>query len=152
MNQMKHAQHTKSFLGYGAGLLSLCLGATVILFTLQPESNDLNGIQTELSQQRKLVKVQKSARSQEPEVPLQNTHVTLAQQPEAPIPEPSVPREAEQEAEAQPTVEVIAEGRIRLTEEQAELIKGHGSSWGQPSPEAEAVLRAIPKEAFTSDW
>jgi hypothetical protein len=49
-------------------------------------------------------------------------------------------------------VEVVAPGRIRLTEEQADLIKGHGSSWGQPNPEAEAVLRAIPKEAFTSDW
>jgi hypothetical protein len=152
MNSMKHAQHTKSFLGYGAGLLSLCLGATVILFTLRPETGSWKEVHPEVSQVKKPVKVQASVTSQDARVEAQSTYLPGTNQSEAPSPQPSVPQEPEQDEGAQPTVEVIAEGRIRLTEEQTDLIKGHGSSWGQPNPEAAAVLRSIPKEAFTSDW
>jgi hypothetical protein len=150
---MNHAQHTKSFLGYGAGLLSLCLGASVILFTLKPET-DAREFQPETSQARKVAKVQAPARS----LNTMDKHVEFpstpapSRQAEVQLPQPSVPQERDVEDGAQPMVEVVAPGRIRLTEEQADLIKGHGSSWGQPNPEAEAVLRAIPKEAFTSDW
>lgn len=149
---MNHAQHTKSFLGYGAGLLSLCLGATVIFFTLRPETDHLREPLPEVSQVRKVVKVQTLVRSHDDGVVLQNTYEPSARQVEVPMPQPAVSQEREQKEDAPPTVEVIAEGKIHLTEEQADLIKGHGSSWGQPNPEAEAVLRAIPKEAFTSDW
>lgn len=151
---MNHAQHTKSFLGYGAGLLSLCLGATVILFTLKPETDNVREFQPETSQARKVAKAQVPARSldtMDKHVEFSNISVP-SRPPEVQASQPSVTQEREWDDGAQPMVEVVAPGKIRLTEEQAELIKGHGSSWGQPNPEADAVLRAIPKEAFTSDW
>lgn len=164
MNPRPHAQQTKSFLAYGAGLLSLCVGATVIFFTLQPLTDTLDGYQPEKNQTRHPVKARVAESHQ---VPLTAVALPNAEAP-API-HPSRPdangeyRVEGQESQAtqpttgdehaiQPVVEVIAPGRIRLTEEQQELLKGHGSSWGNTNPEAEAVLRSIPKEAFTSDW
>ncbi len=58
----------------------------------------------------------------------------------------------EQPAPTTQAITVVKPGVISLTPEQTEILRGAGSGWGSTSPEAQAVIDAIPAEAFTSDW
>jgi hypothetical protein len=145
--------HTKSLLGYGAGLLSLCLGATVLFFTLKPGTDSLQDFPSETRKPQSVVKTPSPSRSLTVESkPATHYEYVATIREEPKTSQPQAPQEREQDEENQPTVEVLEPGKIRLTEEQTDLLKGRGAAWGQANAEAEAVLRAIPKEAFTSDW
>ncbi|WP_141735273.1 hypothetical protein [Oligoflexus tunisiensis] len=150
MNPRHEAQDTKGCLGYGAGLLALCMGSGLVFFTLQPsvESHD--------STEHEEVSVHKEAgpRVIAPYPDPLPPPVTraAAESGNLPVITHDVQDVTEIPEDPTPTVEVMAPGKIRLTDEQQEILKGRGSSWGNANPEAEAILRSIPKEAFTSDW
>ncbi len=73
----------------------------------------------------------------------------ITHEKEAPTPQ-SYPEEL-WDGPAGQGVELLEKGRIRLSEEQSQLLKG-ASSWGGVQAEARALIDSIPAEAFTSDW
>jgi hypothetical protein len=146
MNPGQESQHLKRCLGYGAGLLALCMGSGLMFFTLEPrvDTHDIQEIH-----HGKDVRSRGMAPYPEP---------LPAPAPSAAHTAPMITHDVQNEVlpadDPAPihSVEVLAPGKINLTAEQQEILKGRGASWGNADPEAEAILRSIPKEAFTSDW
>ncbi len=130
----------------GGGTMLLSLMAAAFFYTVGPQGSavqapDQGRAAAAATKVRTLVPAAAA-----PTASLPGPTEIAAPTPPAPRREPAALEPAGQ------TVTVVRPGQVELTADQEVVLQNAGSGWGATSPEAQALIEAIPQAAFTTDW